>query len=95
MKVDVKYFDKWGHLLAYFTLMFWFAMIYHVKKQRIYWAIFFVLLGVTMEFLQSLTPNRYYEFADMIANTTGVIIGFVVAMTGLKHSLVKIETILK
>ena len=33
--VEIPYFDKVGHLLAYFILMGWFAQIYHAKKQRL------------------------------------------------------------
>ena len=78
-KIDVqfKYLDKLEHLLSYFVLMFWFAQLYLKNKTRIYYALFFILLGITLEVLQGLGGVRFFEYADMLANTTGVVIGYV------------------
>jgi VanZ family protein len=73
LDLDFPYQDKVMHMFAYFALMAWFVQIYHIKKQRIYHAVAFILLGVVMEFIQSFDPARMAEFADMAANTAGVV----------------------
>lgn len=86
-----KFQDKVFHALAYFSLMFWFAQIYHVKKQRFLFALFFITLGVAMEGIQSLDPERYAEFDDIVANTFGVAIGMLLTKKSLKNLLVQFE----
>lgn len=86
-----KFQDKLFHALAYFSLMFWFAQIYHVKKQRLLFALFFIALGVAMEGVQSLDPERYAEFDDIVANTFGVALGILLTKKSLKNLLVQFE----
>ena len=91
--VDVPYFDKLGHFLAYFVLMGWFAQIYHVKKMRIIFALAFIFMGLAMEFIQSFDPARMAEFADMVANTLGVVIALLITrMSAFRLILKKVET---
>lgn len=71
--------DKIGHLLAYSTLMFWFAQIYSVARTRLLIAIGLALMGVGLEIAQSFTGYRTFEYADMAANTVGVIGGWLLA----------------
>ena len=91
LELRFPYEDKFFHALAYFTLMVWFAQIYHGRLQRYMIAIGFVLMGVMLEYLQSFDPNRYYEFADMLANSFGVALGFVITLTAAKNVLLGIE----
>ena len=56
-------------------------------------ALVFIFMGVTLEYLQSFDPNRYFEYADMVANSVGVALGFVVALTGAKNILLKLEKV--
>lgn len=91
--VDVPYFDKLGHFLAYFVLMGWFAQIYHVKKMRVIFALAFIFMGLAMEFIQSFDPARMAEFADMVANTLGVVIALLITrMSAFRLILKKVET---
>lgn len=76
--------DKWLHFIAYGSLMFWFCLL-HDRQWRI--AVAFVALGILLEFAQGQTGYRSFEYADMIANGLGVILGWIIAMTPLKHSL--------
>lgn len=92
---DVPNIDKFFHALAYFTLMTWFAQIYHDKFQRNMIAVVFVLMGVSMEYLQSFDPNRYAEASDMVANTFGVLLGFLLTRSALKNVLVNFERMIK
>lgn len=93
LKLDLLYQDKFGHLLAYFAMMFWFAQIYHGHKQRLVLMLFFVLLGVSMECLQSFDTNRYAEIGDMVANILGVLIAVLLALTPLKYLLLRFERV--
>ncbi|MDH5600590.1 MAG: VanZ family protein [Gammaproteobacteria bacterium] len=88
-KIDIqfKYLDKLEHMASYFVLMLWFAQLYHSKYSRIYYAVFFILLGITLEVLQGLGGIRLFEYADMLANTMGVVIGYVITQGRLKNLL--------
>jgi len=88
---DYKFSDKIGHILAYFTLMGWFSMIYHQNFQRILLLLSFFLMGLLMEYLQSLTPTRYAEWQDLVANTIGIILAWLVMKTAVSRTLLKIE----
>jgi len=70
--------DKYSHVLAYATLMFWFAQL-HTGKVRIACAVAFVAMGVDIEFLQRLTGYRTFEIADMVAAAIGVSVGWLLA----------------
>ncbi|MDD3883674.1 MAG: VanZ family protein [Gallionella sp.] len=73
--------DKLEHALAYGLLMLWFAQIYLQHTSRLLAAGLLILLGVSLEILQSFTGYRFFEVADMVANTTGVLLGWVWART--------------
>jgi len=92
--LDYPHQDKLFHAFAYFILMFWFSQIYHDKFKRNMIAVAFVVMGLTLEYLQSFDPERYSEIADMVANTAGVALGLLLALTGAKNWLLKIEEII-
>ncbi|MBI5751658.1 MAG: VanZ family protein [Hydrogenophilales bacterium] len=83
--------DKLSHFLAYGWLMFWFCQLY---SGTVRWglALSFIALGVGLEFVQSLTPDRAYEALDMAANAGGVLLGWLLAATPLAQGLHLIET---
>lgn len=83
--------DKLEHALAYTLLMLWFCQIVVAKRARILLFIAFVVMGVAIEILQGLSGYRYFEYADMLANTTGVLIGFCLAYTQMGCVLMKLE----
>ena len=76
--VDFESSDKVGHLLAYATLMGWFALLYPARRPRL--AVSFVSLGVLLECVQGALGYRSLEFADMLANSLGVLLGWGVAL---------------
>lgn len=82
--------DKLEHALAYALLMLWFCQLYS-GHARIRLFLVLVVMGVCIEFLQGLTGYRYFEFADMLANTAGVLIGWGLARTGLGKMLSALE----
>ena len=75
---SVLYGDKLGHFSAYFLMMAWFAQLY-ARPRYLLLLIFFILLGVVIEILQSQTSYRLFEFADMIANSLGVVTAWFLA----------------
>lgn len=76
---DIPQGDKYGHVLAYGTLAFWFAQISASRTVLLAHAAAFVALGVALEGLQSLTPERHFEVPDMLANAVGVGLGLLAA----------------
>jgi VanZ family protein len=73
--VDIQNGDKYGHLFAYASLMLWFGWLY---PPRVHWrvALLFVLQGLLLELLQGLSGYRYADVYDMLANSLGVAIGW-------------------
>ena len=92
-KIDIKfeYLDKLEHMLSYLVLMAWFAQLYHTKQSRIYYALFFIVLGITIEILQGLGGIRYFEYSDMLANTSGVVMGLLLTLGKRKDLLLSFE----
>lgn len=91
MGMSFPYEDKVYHALAYFTLMAWFAQIYHDKFQRNMIALVFVVMGFSLEYFQSFNPNRVAEAGDLLANVSGVFLGFLLALTRVKNMFMRIE----
>ena len=69
--------DKFAHVLAYAALTYWFMQVYVRSASRLAIGAALVVLGVTLEFLQGYTGYRHFDYADMVANTIGVVVGWV------------------
>ncbi len=81
---EVKKFllnDKLLHVGVYGCLMGWFAQIFRHDLTRLLLAAAFVLMGVGMEYVQSMVPSRQFEVLDMIANTCGIVLAWALAYT--------------
>lgn len=87
LDLGVEEGDKLGHLLAYFTLMFWHAQLHSDRHARIGLAVAFVLLGIFLEFLQGVTGYRNADVVDALVNTLGVAVGWVAAPPRTRHAL--------
>lgn len=83
--------DKFEHCTAYAAMSFWFCQIYITGRQRLRLATALIAMGVTIEFLQGWSGYRYFEYADMAANSTGVLLGVSLAHTRLGRTFVWIE----
>ena len=77
--IEIEEGDKIEHLLAYGSLMFWFAQVYLPVRARWLVAVPLVAMGVGVEFVQGWTGWRLFSYADMLANTAGVAVGWLVA----------------
>lgn len=84
--------DKLEHALAYSFLMLWFCQIYQQRTPRIFIAGLLVTLGVGIEYLQRMTAYRVFDYADMLANSAGVLLSFILINMGLGRIGVMLET---
>ncbi len=74
--IDVTEGDKLGHFAAYGLLTFIFCLIYDRRVTRLAYVAGFILMGIALEFLQGMTDYRTFDLLDMLANATGVFIGW-------------------
>jgi VanZ family protein len=79
-KVDFQESDKLGHFIGYGSLMFWFSQLYLRGMTRAAYATAFVAMGVVLEFAQGALGYRSSEILDMVANATGVALGWGAAL---------------
>ena len=91
VSVSVKVSDKFLHTVGYFVLMGWFVQIFQQQQQRFLWALFFIGMGIAMEFLQDLGGVRFYEVKDMLANGLGVLIAWALSVTKFSGILIYFE----
>lgn len=83
--------DKLEHALAYCLLMLWFCQVYRQRKARMLLAALLVVMGIVIEYLQGETGYRFFDYADMVSNTTGVLLGWAWARTGLGRIFATLE----
>lgn len=69
--------DKIVHLSGYAVLTFWWAQVVVERRWRLALAV--VLFGGAIELLQGLTPDRDPDVLDALANTGGVLLGWLAA----------------
>ena len=81
--------DKVEHALAYATLSFWFCQVY--PRQRVWVMVSLVGLGVALEYVQGWTGYRTFDVMDMLADSVGVLLGWLLVQTPLGHLLDYIE----
>ena len=75
----IQHGDKLTHLASYASLMFWWAQLYIAPRQRLALAVALILLGIGIELLQGFTPSRQSDVIDALANSTGVLLGWLIA----------------
>ena len=83
--------DKVEHVLAYAMLMLWFCQGYVGLGTRIRLLLSLVAMGVGIEFLQRMSGYRQFEYADMLADLTGVLLGWGMAQTRMGYVLRMLE----
>jgi VanZ family protein len=85
VNVPIPYVDKIEHTVSYFVLMFLFGQCYTKLNTRTIYAVIFISIGIILEFLQGLTTTRQFEYADMIANSSGVVLGLILSDSYLQN----------
>lgn len=76
-----------GHVVAYGVLMLWFAQLFRSGRGRFGVGVALVLMGVALEYAQSMTGYRSFAYADMRDNAIGVGAGLVLGITRLGAAL--------
>lgn len=84
--------DKLEHALAYSFLTLWFCQVYQQRLSRIIVAGLLIALGIGIEYLQRMTTYRFFDYADMLANGTGVLLSFIFIKMGLGQIGIMLET---
>lgn len=88
--VSIRFGDKVGHVMAYAVLMGWFVQLFHSRGLLIIHALLLIGMGIGLEFLQGYS-GRHFEYADMAANTIGVLFGTLLFFTPLQTLLLRFE----
>jgi len=91
IQIDIDNFDKYAHTFAYFVLMGWFVQIYHHPKSVLICAITFACMGALIEVLQGMGGVRFFDYYDMLANASGVLIAWILSITPFKNILFYLE----
>lgn len=90
---DFMWSDKLMHGVAYAGLMGWFAQLYKNDLARLILLLGLIGFGVSIELLQGLTPTRQFEFLDMVANASGVLLAWSLSYTFFGTILERIESL--
>jgi glycopeptide antibiotics resistance protein len=92
--IEFEQGDKFGRLVAYLSLMLWFANIYPGRKQRISLSLAFFAMGAILEFLQGLSGYRTFQYSDIVANSMGILFGWLLTKTWFGTFLAKLDRLL-
>ena len=78
-EIPVEQGDKFGHILAYATLMYWWAQLLPTTRQRTRVGAALLALGIALEYVQGWTGWRTFDYYDMLADAVGVALGWLIA----------------
>ena len=76
-----EYMDKVAHAAGYGFMGILAYISFQTLGKRVIIFIFMFLLGITLEFLQLLIPGRSASVYDVLANTTGLVLSFLLCWT--------------
>ena len=82
--LPVTFADKIAHMLAFTVLIVWFSAV--IPQSR--WSSLFGLLltyGVFIEVMQFFTGYRVTEWGDIVADTVGLVLGWLMIKAGLAN----------
>ena len=80
--------DKLIHFLLYLVPMAWFGQL---RLRRHWLALGFILLGFLLELIQGQTRYRTFEWLDVVANSTGVIVAWLFVTTPMGQVLRRLD----
>ena len=86
----IEFGDKIGHFSAYFMMMMWFAQLYR-RSRHLVLLVGFIAMGVALEFVQEQTGYRAFEYADMLANSLGASVAWLLAGGTFSSLLLRLE----
>ena len=83
--------DKLHHFIAYGSLML--VWVLATPRQTIWprgaMVLGFMAMGLAIEFAQGLTPYRFFEWADALANALGVMLGWGLGVLMLRFDFIR------
>jgi VanZ family protein len=83
--------DKVAHVLTYAVLGAWFGLLAS-NRLVLSWTVAGLLgYGIVLELLQGTTSYRFAEWADVVANGGGILIGTTLYFTPLKRFLAHVD----
>jgi len=82
---DVGVSDKVSHLVTYFILTGWFALLARHRLELAWTVAGLIVYGMIIELLQAQTGYRFAEWGDVIANTVGCFCGAALYFTPLRR----------
>ena len=91
INLDIAYLDKFEHAFAYSVQTLWFSMIVFREKPRLLISGGLIAMGSILEILQGIGQYRYFQYSDMVANTVGVAMGYLLGLTSLRFGLWRFE----
>ena len=83
--------DKIAHLFVYSLLMLWFGCIYNPGMVYRKLGLGLIFMGIILEVIQGTTAYRSMEYLDMLANSFGVLAGWLLSKTLLSSTLEYLE----
>ena len=92
--IELQHLDKLGHFFTYFVLMFWFSQLYKTAILRAGYILFFIAIGVALEVIQGMGGVRFFEYADMLANSSGVLFAWFITRGKLRNVLLSFEQVM-
>ena len=85
--------DKLLHVLTYIFFMIWFCQLYDSASYK-YIGLYLFSLGVMIEIAQWGVGYRFFELADLVANFSGILIGWILAKIWFANLFKSIEDII-
>jgi hypothetical protein len=83
--------DKLAHLAAYGVLALWFGFIYLPGPRYVRLSLGLIVMGGALEVMQGISGHRSMDYYDMLANASGVAVGWLLAQTRLNGTLAGFE----
>ena len=85
--LDAIYFDKWVHIGLFAVLIFLWRSSFDLDFNHYNWVLLLsaILYGLSVEFIQKYwVPNRSFDLYDLLADTTGSVLGLIVWLRAYK-----------
>ena len=78
--IQINHLDKFKHVFAYFVLCFtWMLALKKTKIDKKFIVFICFIYGIVIEYLQVvMTSYRSGDFLDVVANTTGILIAYII-----------------
>ena len=83
--------DKLIHFTGFLGFMLWFGGLFE-RRHLVWVALALCGYGVLIEVLQSFTRTRHAEGFDVVADVSGVLIGWLLGLAGLSRWCMKLES---